>query len=253
MSEQSGDSKLCPYCGEEIKASAIVCRFCNRPLPGHENEVPPQTNATESISNKPAQSAPNSVQTSTNPKYAPSVTSKTKIPAVPMENVGEYTQSILLPNERVLATAKIHWIIFVSPAIFIVLAIITTFIGFFSFSSANSPSDSATITMVISTLCCISSWPTGLIGFVIAFLRYKTTEFALTDKRIIGKFGIIKRRSLELVLGKIESISVNQNIWGRILDYGTLVVTGSGGTHQLFPYIAAPMELKQTINAILAE
>jgi len=42
MSEQSGDTKPCPYCGEEIRASAIVCRFCNRPLPGHENEVPPQ-------------------------------------------------------------------------------------------------------------------------------------------------------------------------------------------------------------------
>lgn len=40
MSEQSSNSKLCPYCGEEIKATAILCRFCNRPLPGHENEVP---------------------------------------------------------------------------------------------------------------------------------------------------------------------------------------------------------------------
>lgn len=42
MTEQPIETKLCPFCGEEIKATAIVCRFCNRPLPGHENEVPAQ-------------------------------------------------------------------------------------------------------------------------------------------------------------------------------------------------------------------
>jgi hypothetical protein len=52
------------------------------------------------------------------------------------------------------------------------------------------------------------------------------------------------------VLGKVESIRVNQDIGGRILDYGTVVVTGSGGTHQLFPYIAAPMEMKKTGSTV---
>jgi hypothetical protein len=43
MTEQPMDTKLCPYCGEEIKAIAVICRFCNRPMPGHENEIPEQT------------------------------------------------------------------------------------------------------------------------------------------------------------------------------------------------------------------
>jgi hypothetical protein len=42
MIENSDGSRRCPYCGEEININAIVCRFCNRPLPGHENEIPPQ-------------------------------------------------------------------------------------------------------------------------------------------------------------------------------------------------------------------
>lgn len=184
------------------------------------------------------------------------VSNRSKMPAVPMENVGGYIQSILMPKERVLATAKIHWVIYITPAIFTFLAIITTiasFAGISSLSSKSSPTDSTMATLLVSTWCCIPFWLMGLIGFIVAFLRYKTTEFALTDKRVIGKYGIIRRNSLELVLGKVESIRVNQDIGGRILDYGTVIVTGSGGTHQLFPYIAAPMEMKKTINAILAE
>jgi hypothetical protein len=34
------DTKACPYCAETIKAAAIVCRFCNRPMPGYEERIP---------------------------------------------------------------------------------------------------------------------------------------------------------------------------------------------------------------------
>jgi len=188
------------------------------------------------------------------PTSAPSI--RSKMPAVPMENVGGYIKSILMPNEKVLAVAKIHWVIFITPVIFTILAIISTIATFASFalvSSTNSLSNSTMGILLISSNCCIPFWLIGIIGFVISFIRHKTTEFALTDKRVIGKYGIIRRNSLELVLGKVESISVNQDIGGRIFDYGTLVVTGSGGTHQVFPYIAEPIEMKKTINTILAE
>jgi len=204
--------------------------------PALQKSVQPTSRATQSV-NTPA-------------------SNRSKIPNVPMENVGEYIQSILMPNERVLATAQIHWVIFMTPAIFIVLAIFST-IAYFTSSlsavSANSLSNSSMSVLLISSSCCIPFWLIGIIGLIVSFIRSKTTEFALTDKRVIGKSGIIKRNSLELVLGKVESISVNQNILGRIFDFGTLVVTGSGGTHQVFPYIAEPMTMKKTINSILAE
>ena len=59
-----------------------------------------------------------------------------------------------------------------------------------------------------------------------AFVIYKTTEIAITNKRIIAKFGFISRRTIEINLQKIESIQVDQNVLGRLLDYGTIVIAG---------------------------
>ena len=205
---------------------------------------------------KPEQSVLTPARIAANQELESSVISETKMPAFPMKKVGGYVQSILLPGEKVLATGKIHWIIFLGPVILIALGIIDSIIALqasASLSQASPPFGQASINSLISSLLCIPFWLIGLIGLVTAIFRYKTTEFALTDQRVIGKAEIIRRSSLELVLGKIESIRVNQNILGRILNFGTLVVTGSGGTHQIFPYISAPMEMKKTINTILAE
>ena len=33
-------SKKCPYCAEDIRIEVIVCRYCGRPMPGHEEDIP---------------------------------------------------------------------------------------------------------------------------------------------------------------------------------------------------------------------
>ena len=89
----------------------------------------------------------------------------------------------------------------------------------------------------------------AIFSFLDVIVAYLTTEFALTNKRIIAKTGIIRRRSLELFLQKVESIGVDQPILGRLLDYGTIVVTGTGGTKEPFHNIASPMELRKHVYA----
>ena len=88
-----------------------------------------------------------------------------------------------------------------------------------------------------------------LLSAISAVITYLTTEFALTNKRIIAKSGLVRRRSVELLLPKVESIGVDQPILGRILDYGTITVTGTGGTKEPFGTIAEPMELRKRVNA----
>lgn len=91
-------------------------------------------------------------------------------------------------------------------------------------------------------------WVIGIVFIVFAILNVMTTELALTNKRVIAKFGFIRRQTIEININRIESISVNQGFWGRIFNYGSIVVRGTGGSHAPIPYIARPMEFRQQFN-----
>ncbi len=81
--------------------------------------------------------------------------------------------------------------------------------------------------------------------FIAPLIEFLTSEFAITNKRIIIKIGFISRRTLEMNLGKVESIIVDQSILGRILGYGTINVIGTGGTKEPFADIRAPLDFRR--------
>ena len=85
----------------------------------------------------------------------------------------------------------------------------------------------------------------GLIFWAMAFIRYKTTELAFTNKRVIAKFGFISRQTVELNINKVESIQVNQSIFGRIFNFGTLVISGAGNPQAPIPGISNPMSFRR--------
>ena len=81
--------------------------------------------------------------------------------------------------------------------------------------------------------------------FIKPFLMTKFDEFAITNKRIIMKTGIISRKVFEMTIPHIESINVEQTIMGRILGYGTIIIVGSGGTTECFNDIASPLKFRK--------
>jgi uncharacterized membrane protein YdbT with pleckstrin-like domain len=85
----------------------------------------------------------------------------------------------------------------------------------------------------------------GLIFLVVAYVRYKTTELAITSKRVIAKFGFISRRTVEINIKKVESIQVDQGILGRVFNYGTLVISGAGDPQAPIPGISEPMAFRR--------
>ncbi len=89
------------------------------------------------------------------------------------------------------------------------------------------------------------AWGLGIIFWVVAYIRYKTTELAFTNKRVIAKFGFISRQTVELNITKVESIQVNQDILGRIFNFGTLVISGAGNPQAPIPGISDPMAFRR--------
>jgi len=85
----------------------------------------------------------------------------------------------------------------------------------------------------------------GLVFLIMAWIRVHTTELAITNKRVIAKFGFISRNTMEISIQKVESIQVQQSLTGRMLDYGTLVVSGTGTSHAPIPSISDPMAFRR--------
>src|SRR5258708_28151178 len=94
----------------------------------------------------------------------------------------------------------------------------------------------------------------ALAAIIYAWCRavYATSEFAVTNKRVIIKIGWVRRRTVETMLSKVEGINVDQELVGRLLGYGTLVVTGTGRTKEQFTTIANPFELRPQLHTPIA-
>jgi len=85
----------------------------------------------------------------------------------------------------------------------------------------------------------------GLVFLVQAYVRYKTTELAITTKRVIVKHGFVRRRTIEININKVESIQVDQEILGRLFNFGTLVISGAGNPQAPVAGISNPMEFRR--------
>ncbi|MDK6075568.1 PH domain-containing protein [Massilia varians] len=93
----------------------------------------------------------------------------------------------------------------------------------------------------------------GLIFWAIAFINVKTTELVITNKRVIAKFGLISRKTVELKNSKVESVQVDQSIMGRVLNFGSIVVAGAGGPQAPIPNISAPLQFRSKLNEMTEE
>ncbi|MGY0197225.1 PH domain-containing protein [Leptothrix sp. BB-4] len=85
----------------------------------------------------------------------------------------------------------------------------------------------------------------GLIFLIKAWIRYKTTELAVTTRRVIVKFGLIRRSTVEININKVESIQVDQDILGRLFNHGTLIIAGAGSPQAPIAGISDPMAFRR--------
>ena len=88
----------------------------------------------------------------------------------------------------------------------------------------------------------------GLIFVARGVLVRNATEMTVTNKRVFVKVGLAARRTIELLLSRVESIGVEESVMGRMLGYGTVIVHGTGGTPEVFNMIAHPLEFRTQVQ-----
>jgi uncharacterized membrane protein YdbT with pleckstrin-like domain len=85
----------------------------------------------------------------------------------------------------------------------------------------------------------------GLVFLVAAWIKVRSTEIAITNRRIIAKFGFVQRRTIEINIEQVEALRVEQGFWGRMLNYGTIIVSGTGSSLEPAPDIADPLVFRR--------
>ena len=82
------------------------------------------------------------------------------------------------------------------------------------------------------------------------YLRLRGIEQGVTNKRVVLKNGIVSRQSEEMKLSSIETVEIEQGIFGRMLDFGTVKVTGRGISDLVFKRIDDPLGVKRQIESV---
>lgn len=142
-----------------------------------------------------------------------------------------YIQNNLQAGEEIKYKADIHWYIFISPAVLLLL-------GAYFFSAG------AGFLYYIGIILLLS----GVFQLIKRGLHKIGTECVVTNKKVILKSGFLSRDALELILNKCEGLRINQSVMGRIFGFGSIVVT-TGGVTNTFKFIANPVKFRNEINA----
>jgi uncharacterized membrane protein YdbT with pleckstrin-like domain len=90
--------------------------------------------------------------------------------------------------------------------------------------------------------------PTLGISLLIGLIRRATTEYGVTNNKVLSKTGLIKRDTDELRTIKIEGVDVTQGVLGRIFGYGNLVFSGTGSQSVTFKMVSNPLDLKKQVQ-----
>jgi len=145
-----------------------------------------------------------------------------------------YVDRHLLSGETVTFRTRLHWKLYCLPGLVVVILLAPLTV-----LALNST------TKLLALLPAVAA----LVILAVPFLKRRSSEFAVTTKRVIIKLGVLNTRSVELLLPKIEGITVSQSLGGRLFGSGQIVVIGTGGTQEPFPGIQAPLDFRQAVQA----
>ena len=162
-----------------------------------------------------------------------------------------YITKNLVAGETLLFQTRHHWVVLLGPLfVSLVLAVpgvgLLADAGFEKSGNGVHALDSLTpeALALIGALLLLGALATLVYGLT----KRNATEMAVTNKRVLIKTGITNRRSLDLMLSKVESISVEETFVGRMLGYGSVMVRGTGGTPESFVLIAQPQKFRQSVQ-----
>lgn len=148
-----------------------------------------------------------------------------------------YIERILQPGETLVYSGRIHWIVY-GPAMLLAVAALAML--------TQIKTGPTGLSWLIASL---AFWLAASVTFASAWFRRWTTEVDVTDRRVVYKCGFIRRHTVEMNMDKVESVDVDQSIFGRLLNYGDVTIRGTGEGWEPLRNIGAPLRLRNHVTA----
>ena len=155
-----------------------------------------------------------------------------------------YIHKSLLEGEEIVYLTRRHEIIFTYPVIWLLLSAIL-----FGVKWVFVLKPEINVALSIFSGIFLAA---ALIHALVIWVLYISAEFGITNQRVIVKEGFLKRKTVEVFLKSVESVQVDQSIWGRLLNFGTIIVSGTGGVNDPLNMIRKPLEFKKQVQQRLA-
>jgi len=157
-----------------------------------------------------------------------------------------YVESNLVPGETVIYQTRLHWIVMLGHIVLgcLLLGLPGVLLLYYALSRTGIESGSLHI-MEGGGVALLAS---GVVTILKGMVRRNATEMAVTNRRVVIKTGLISRKTIEMLLNKVESIEVSETAFGRMLGYGTILVIGTGGTPEPFHKVAHPLEFRSQVQ-----
>jgi uncharacterized membrane protein YdbT with pleckstrin-like domain len=156
-----------------------------------------------------------------------------------------YVEKHLIEGETIVYETRLHWIVLLAPILLGALFGLTG-LGMFILSGQATGNKSAAHQPLL--ILGVAFFAIALVFIVRGVLVRNATEMTVTNKRVFVKVGLAARRTVELLLSRVESIGVQESVMGRMLGYGTVIVHGTGGTPETFNMIAHPLEFRTQVQ-----
>ena len=124
-----------------------------------------------------------------------------------------YLDKNLLPGEEVKFRTKKHFILFFFPLVWTIFCLYAT-----DYMSKN----------IMLEKIIWAPWLMAFLFWAHCGLEYMTSEFAVTNKRVMMREGFFYRHTNEVRLTAISQVNVDQSLLGQLLNYGVVSLNAFG-------------------------
>lgn len=153
-----------------------------------------------------------------------------------------YVERNMISGETVVYRARLHWIVMLWP---LVIAVVLGLAGIATIIVNRHNQDSYARIILWFGVACVGL---AVVSLIVGVIHRNASEFAVTNKRVILKGGLVHTRTQEMFLNKIESVGVDQTVWGRMLGFGSIAIHGTGGSSEPFHNISRPLDFRHQIQ-----